>query len=197
MNNENGTQKSMLVYAAAISIILLLLISTIYFYNQYQKVKENNMNLKVGLENTVLSHLSSGKYSIESVINIVESQGTLENNRELAIAYSSFIAVTNSVDHLIHTLDKKPQEIKVLMSMKTTLTSLNSFLIQIFDYYGYRNQQPFELKNCASGRMEDEEDIYNELVKFLDIIDYAEESKKEWYDLIAGWEVDNPYSCTY
>lgn len=195
MKNESKQYRNKKVFIALSILIFLLLLVSLYSYTQYKKVSENNNKIKFQLESAVILNLAKEKDNIESLMKIIASDDPSTEKRVPASTYSNLIAADESVEILKYTLDKEPREMNVLLSLHFTFSSLRSFLSQIENYYGFRNQQPFELKNCASGRIETEEDIYNELNKFLEILDYSEKKKLEWKDLVSDWEVDNPYSC--
>lgn len=196
-NNEPYLQKNKKVFVVTIILVLTLLATNIYIYSQYNKVSENNRLIKFHLTDIILSHLPNEKDNIEGLITIIASDKPPTEKTVNAQKYSNLIAIEESLDILLHTSDKEPEEWEVLLSLKNTLASLGSFLNQIDGYYGFMEQQPFELKKCGDARIEDEEDILNELNKFLEILDYPNASKLSWESFVAYWPLDNPYSCNY
>ncbi|WP_339229731.1 hypothetical protein NSQ77_06530 [Oceanobacillus sp. FSL K6-2867] len=199
MENKTDLPKSKKVFVVAVFIILLLLSTTVYFYVQYNKASESNKRIKSHAESDVLFYIEQEKNSIESLMTRIASNKPAAEKSVHAQAYTDIEVVLKAIQTLEHTLDKEPEEMEVLRSLEFTLSSLRSILGQIDGYYGFRNQQPFELKNCASGRIENEADIHNELNKFLKVLDYSdgEELDWDWNHFVANWEVDNPYSCSY
>lgn len=163
---------------------------------EYKKVVDQNNKLSIKLENIIIYQLSSEKANIEKLMEIVATNDFPTDKSAPNAAYSN-LAVANEAVRTLWQLRQEPEEIGVLSSLHYTFDSLGTFLSQIDTYYGYHNQQPFNLINCASGSIRSEEDIYNELNNFLDIFSYTDKENPEWKDLISGWEVGNGYDCNF
>lgn len=195
--NETSLFRRKNIFIGLIIIIFILLSSTIYFYIEYKKAADSNNTTYSQLEYIVLDNISLGEESVELLMKNIGENDFINSEIVPHRAYSSLTLAKEAVKVLRGKSFREAEEMRVLMSLHFTLDSLLSFLSQIDAYYGYRNQQPFDLKNCAAGSIENQEDIYHELNNFLNILHYSDKEIPEWSDLLSSWEAANGYDCDY